>query len=41
MEISRKVIIFDFEKITPQYVVGTTAVILALGITCWLITRKA
>jgi len=41
MAISRKVIIFDFEKITPQYVLGTAAVVLALGITYWLITRKS
>ncbi len=41
MAISRKVIIFDFEKITPQYVVGTAAVVLALGITYWLITKKS
>ncbi len=40
MAISRKVIIFDFEKITPHYVLGTAAVVLALGITYWLITRK-
>jgi len=41
MAISRKVIIFDFEKITPQFVLGTAAVVLALGITYWLITRKS
>lgn len=41
MAISRKVIIFDFEKITPQYVMGTAAVVLALGITYWLITKKS
>ena len=38
---SFKVIIFDFEKITPQYVVGTASVVLALGVTYWLITRKS
>ena len=41
MAISRKVIIFDFEKITPMYVLGTAAVVLALGITYWLISRKS
>jgi len=41
MAISRKVIIFDFDKITPQYILGTAAVVLALGITYWLITRKS
>ena len=40
MAISRKVIIFDFEKITPPFVVGTAAVVLALGITFWLISKK-
>ncbi len=40
MAISRKVIIFDFEKITPPFVVGAAAVVLALGITYWLISRK-
>ncbi len=41
MAISRKVIIFDFEKVTPPFVVGTAAVVLALGITYWLIARKS
>ncbi len=40
MAISRKVIIFDFEKISPLYVAGTAAVVLALGITYWLISKK-
>lgn len=40
MAISRKVIIFDFDKVTPPYVIGTAAVVLALGITYWLITRQ-
>jgi uncharacterized membrane protein (DUF373 family) len=41
MAISRKVIIFDFEKITPIYVIGTGVVVLALGITYWLISKKS
>lgn len=41
MAISRKVIIFDFEKIMPMYVIGTAAVVLALGTTYWLISRKS
>ena len=41
MAISRKVIIFDFDKVTPPYIIGTAAVVLALGITYWLITRKS
>ncbi len=40
MAISRKVIIFDFEKITPEFVLATAAVVLALGITYWLISKK-
>jgi len=40
MAISRKVIIFDFEKITPPYILGSAAVILALGVTYWLISKK-
>ncbi|VAW94537.1 Protoporphyrinogen IX oxidase, novel form, HemJ [hydrothermal vent metagenome] len=40
MAISRKVIIFDFEKITPEFVLATAAVVLALGVTYWLISKK-
>ena len=40
MAISRKVIIFDFEKISPLFVLATGVVVLALGITYWLISRK-
>ena len=40
MAISRKVIIFDFEKITPPFILGTAAVVFALGITYWLISKK-
>ncbi len=40
MAIARKVIIFDFEMISPHFVYGTAAVVLALGITYWLITKK-
>ncbi len=39
MAMARKVIIFDFEKITPLYIFGTAAVVLALGITYWLLER--
>ena len=38
MAIARKVIIFDFERITPPYLYGSAAVVLALGVTYWLIT---
>jgi uncharacterized membrane protein (DUF373 family) len=41
MAIARKVIIFDYEKITPPFIYSTAAVVLALGITYWLITRKS
>lgn len=40
MAISRKVIIFDFKDITPLFVLSTAAVVLALGITYWLITKE-
>jgi uncharacterized membrane protein (DUF373 family) len=40
MAIARKVIIFDFKEITPLYVFATAAVVLALGITYWLIERR-
>lgn len=41
MAIARKVIIFDFDAITPPYIYGTAGVVLALGITYWLITRRS
>ncbi len=41
MAIARKVIIFDFEKLTPPYIYGTAAVVLALGITYWLLIKKS
>ncbi len=40
MAISRKVIIFDFGEITPLFVLATAAVVFALGITYWLITKE-
>jgi len=40
MAIARKVIIFDYESITPPFIYGTAAVVLALGITYWLITKR-
>ena len=40
MAIARKVIIFDYEKITPPFIYGTAAVVLALGLTYWLITKR-
>jgi uncharacterized membrane protein (DUF373 family) len=40
MAIARKVIIFDFETISPPFVFGTAAVVFALGLTYWLISRR-
>ena len=39
MAIARKVIIFDYDRLTPDYVYGTAAVVMALGVTYWLITK--
>ena len=33
MAIARKVIVFDFKELTPQYIYATAAVVLALGVT--------
>ena len=40
MAIARKVIVFDFGILGYEHVVATGAVVLALGITYWLIARK-
>jgi uncharacterized membrane protein (DUF373 family) len=40
MAIARKVIVFDFHKIEPMYVLATAAVVLALGIVYWLMDVK-
>lgn len=40
MAISRKVIMLDFKDIEPLYMFGIAAVILALGLTYWLISYK-
>ena len=39
MAIARKVIIIDFDTITPMYIFATAAVVLALGITYYLVGR--
>lgn len=39
--IARKVIVLDYVKIAPEYLYGTAGVIIALGVTYWLITRKS
>lgn len=40
MAIARKVIIFDYETLTPPYIYGTAAVVLALGTTYWLLSKR-
>ena len=40
MAIARKVIVLDLDKISSAYVVAIAAVVLALGITYWLISKK-
>lgn len=40
MAIARKVIVLDYKEVGYEYVYATAAVVLALGITYWLIVRK-
>lgn len=40
MAISRKVIVFDFKYLEPSYVYASAAVVLALGITYWLLDKN-
>lgn len=37
---ARKVIIFDYAEMAPLHIFGTASVIMALGVTYWLITKK-
>ena len=39
MAIARKVIVFDYKEIKSEYVWATAAVILALGVTYWLLSK--
>ncbi len=41
MAIARKVIVLDLTKLTADYLLGIAAVVIALGITYWLITKKS
>ena len=41
MAIARKVIVFDFKTLSPQYIYATGAVVLALGVTYWLVSKSA
>lgn len=40
MAISRKIIVFDYKGLSPEYVTGSALVVIALGITYWLIQNK-
>ena len=40
MAIARKVIIIDFKDISPDYIFATAAVVLSLGITYYLVSKK-
>ncbi|WP_372922567.1 phosphate-starvation-inducible PsiE family protein [Roseovarius sp.] len=39
MAIARKVIVLDFDTLTPMYLLGIAATTLALGITYWLLRQ--
>ena len=39
MAIARKVIVLDFDTLTPMYLLGIAAITLALGITYWLLRQ--
>ncbi len=40
MAIARKVIVLDLSQTKPDYVLGIAAIVLALGVTHWLISKK-
>ena len=40
MAICRKVIVFDYKLLAPEYVVASAFAVMALGITYWLIQKK-
>ncbi len=39
MAICRKVIIFDFKELSAQYIYATAGVVVALGLTYWLVSK--
>ena len=39
MAIARKVIILDFDTVTPSYIYATAAVVLAMAVAYWLVFR--
>ena len=41
MAIARKVIVFDFKELGHEYVYATAAVVLSLGVTYWLLSKKS
>lgn len=41
MAIARKVIVLDTETLTPEFLYGIGVVVLALGITYWLVSSRA
>jgi uncharacterized membrane protein (DUF373 family) len=40
MAIARKVIVLDYKELSHEYVYATAAVVLALGVTYWLLSKK-
>ena len=40
MAIARKVIVVDFDDVGPDYILGMAAVVLALGVTYWLLAKE-
>lgn len=40
MAIARKIIVLDFKEVSAEYIAASGLVIIALGITYWLITAK-
>ncbi|MFT4551574.1 MAG: uncharacterized membrane protein (DUF373 family) [Chlamydiales bacterium] len=40
MAVARKVIIFDYNAISPAYIYATALTIISLGLTYWLLTRE-
>ncbi len=40
MAIARKVIVLDYQTLEPEYIWATAAVVFALSIGYWLVTKK-
>ena len=40
MAIARKVVIFDFKEMPAMYIFATSTVVISLGVTYWLISKK-